>query len=197
MHLRDRVLHGACGEELALFDVDHLVRFGCGDQQVRLPAEESGDLKHVHVGGGHGGLLGGVDVSGHGHAEALAHGGEDAQRFFVTDARKAVDARPVGLAVASFEDEGQVQLAAGLHEGLGNAEGHVLAFDGARARDDLEAVACGPSGGLKVAFHGAKVVKVAQGQKARCQCRPRPIRPPVPARASQRVRTARVPPGRP
>ena len=64
-HLAAYLFHGLGREELALLDVDATSRLGGGLQELRLAAEESGNLQHIGIVGGEARLLVGVDVSGH------------------------------------------------------------------------------------------------------------------------------------
>ena len=149
------------------------------------------------MGGGQGALLGGVDIRGDGESKALADGGQDAEGLLVADAREAVDAGAIGLAVAALEDQGQGQRCAGLCEVFRNAEGHVFSLYGAGPGDDLEAVSGGPAGLGRRGCGGRHGAKVVKAQKVSCQFNPNAIRPPEPGTASQRVDTDSVPPGRP
>ena len=59
-------------QELALFDVHNLAGDGGGFNQIRLAAEERGDLQDVHDLARDGGLRFGVNVRQHRHAEFRA-----------------------------------------------------------------------------------------------------------------------------
>ena len=100
-----------------------------------------------------------MNVRGHRNAKAFLDLRKNGQCPPVADAGKAVDPGSVGLAVAALKNQRQVQCSAGFDQRFRDAKSHILPFDGTRASDDLESVACRPTGVLKVAFHGAKFVK--------------------------------------
>ena len=130
-HLVNGKLHGLAAQKLAFFDVYHLAGLGSGDEQIGLPAQERRDLQHIHVLRGQRGLARFVDIGDGGHPNFAPHFLQDAQRRFVANTGKGVEPRAVGLAVGTFKDEGNLQLVRHVFDALGNAQGHVFAFDDA------------------------------------------------------------------
>ena len=111
-----------------------------------MAAEKGRDLKDVHGLCRESSFIGRMDVRGDRNAVPGADVGEDAEGPFVADAREAVEARAIRLAVGALENQGQIELGAHLDEAVSNFVRHLFAFDGARASDDLERAAGGPVG---------------------------------------------------
>ena len=92
-------------------------------QEVGLAAEEGGNLQHVDILGGHRGLGLAVDVGHHGDIVFLADGAQDLEALAVADAGEGADAGAVGLAVAGFEGEGNLQAVGDGHQAFAHLEG--------------------------------------------------------------------------
>jgi hypothetical protein len=76
------------GQELPLLDVDWFARLGDGTNEVSLPAQEGGRLKHIHN-GGHAGNIGfGVHIGEDRHMQFALDLGQNFQTFFHARAAK-------------------------------------------------------------------------------------------------------------
>ncbi len=67
------------GQELSLLEVHGMARGRRRQEQIRLTAEEGGDLEHIHGFGHPGALVGLVDIREHRDAQALSHLRQDVQ----------------------------------------------------------------------------------------------------------------------
>src|SRR5438105_7902246 len=134
--LVDDVLHVLGSEELALLDVDGAPGSRSSEEQVRLPAEEGGDLQHVDHLGGASALRRFVHV-GEGRQAALLLGpGENAQPFFQAGTAEAPGAGAVGLVEAALEDGREPVLLGDRRDPAGGGHRRGLALDHARAGDE-------------------------------------------------------------
>ena len=86
--------------------------------------------------GGDGGLLGGVDVGGDGHAEFLADFTEDAAAFLDAGAAEGVHGGAVGLVEGGLENEMDAGAVGDFLERAGHFPGERLGFEGAGAEDE-------------------------------------------------------------
>ena len=123
--LLDDVGHIPRREELPLLDVDRLARARSGHEEVRLAAEEGGDLEEVdHLRDGRA-LLGEVDIGHHRHADLGLDFREPLEALVHPRPAATADARAVRLVEARLEDEGQASLAHQVPEGPGDVEGEL------------------------------------------------------------------------
>ena len=127
------VAHVPRGKELALLDVDRGPGFTCGQQKVRLAAQESRDLQHIAGVSGRGALARIVHIGQHGAAEFVANFRQDRQPRVQPQPARCAEGGPVRLVIAGLENEPR----AGGRAGRGNPLGHrarmVQAFQLARA----------------------------------------------------------------
>ena len=142
-HLAESKLHRLGRETLAFLDVDGAAGACGGHEEVGLAAEESGNLEHVDVFGGHACLFGRMDVGDHGDAERLTHLGQNSQSLMVADAGERVEARAVGLAVGTFENVGDAEARGDFACAFGYFEGHLFAFDDAGTCEKKELTRAG------------------------------------------------------
>ena len=70
-----------------------------------------------------------MDVGYYRDSESLANFTQDFERLDIADASKGVDTGAIGLAVAPFEDIGNVQPGAYFRHFFGNFKRHLLTFD--------------------------------------------------------------------
>ena len=108
VQLVHRMHHGLGRQELPFLHIDAFSCLRSRLQQRRLSAQECRYLEHIHIFGGHCGLLFGVDVGHHGYAILLAYGLQYLQPIKVANARKRVHSRPIGLAVRRLECKGNL-----------------------------------------------------------------------------------------
>ena len=93
-------------EELAFFHVHHAAGFRGGLEEIRLAAEEGGDLEEINVLGGDVSLLGGVDIGSDGAFQLLGNFAEDAAALFDARAPEGADRGAVRFVKGGFENEG-------------------------------------------------------------------------------------------
>src|SRR5205807_6726319 len=136
-----RVLHVFRSEELSFLDVDGASGRRRGQQQIRLPAEERGDLQDVHHLGGRRALGRLVDVGEHGQADLRLDPGEDAQAFLQPRAAERLHAGPIRLVEAALEDDRNPVLLRHLRHLVRVPERELLPLDhaGPGDRDQLTA----------------------------------------------------------
>ena len=91
-------------KELAFFQVHDLARGHGGFNQIRLAAEESGNLQNVHDFARDGGVRFVMNVGQDRHADFLAHFGQHAQTFVEARPAKGFGRSAVGLVEAGLED---------------------------------------------------------------------------------------------
>src|SRR5271165_164990 len=135
LQLCGHVRHLPGGEELALLHVDRATRRRRRQQEVRLPAQESGDLEDVaHLGDGTD-LRDLVDIREHREPVLLADEREQRQALPQAGPPRAGDRRPVRLVERPLEHDRQLPVPpAERGEPLGHRAAHALALEGARAR---------------------------------------------------------------
>ena len=127
----------SCGrDELALLDVDDAAGAAGGQQEVRLAAEEGGNLQDIRDFGGRFGLRRLVDIGEDRIAGGL-QAGEDAQTFAQARAAVSTRAGAVGFVEGGFEDE----IAGGRGDGPGHEVDVLFAFDHARPGDQHQRLA--------------------------------------------------------
>src|SRR5215471_2036774 len=80
-------------------------------QQVSLPAKKSRYLYHIHSLRHRRDISLFVDVSQHRYAQIFPDFLQDTQTFIQSRPAKALERRPVGFVIRSFEDEREAQLA--------------------------------------------------------------------------------------
>ena len=135
-HLLRRAVDIVRRHELPLLDVYDAARPSGGRQQVRLAAEECGNLQNIgHLRRGLG-LPRLVNIGQNGEAFRL-HPREDAQPFLQARTAIRAAAGPVGLIETRLEDE----LAHRLADAAGHAVNVLLAFDHAGPGDQNQALA--------------------------------------------------------
>ena len=134
----DAVSHVGRGNELALFDVDGAAGAAGGEQQVSLAAEEGGNLEHVDGLGGDFAVRWFVHVGEDWQARVARDATQDAHAFEESGTAIAFDAGAVGLVVAGFEDEGDVEIGRDALNGFGHGEGVRFRLDDAGAGDEKE-----------------------------------------------------------
>jgi len=127
------VAHVEGRNELALLDVDGAPRPAGFHEQIRLAAEEGGDLQDVRGFGGGRGLIGRMDVGEDGQPGAALHFREDAEPLAQAGAAIGADAGAVGLVERRLEDE---RSAEGLAQGGGQHEAVVQTFNDAGPADE-------------------------------------------------------------
>ena len=93
------MLHVPRREELALFHIDRGTGRRGGEEQVRLPAQESRNLQHVDHFGGRRALFREMYIAQHRTAERVLYGFEDPQPLFHTHAPRRVRRGAVGLVI--------------------------------------------------------------------------------------------------
>ena len=132
----DAVAHVPRRNELAFLDVDGAAGFAGGYEQFGLSAEKRGNLQNVD------GLRGDfaigwlVHVGEHRQAGRAGNAAEDARAFNEAGAAKALDAGAIGLVVAGFEDEGDVQVAGDALNAFCEGTSVMLGLDDAGAGDE-------------------------------------------------------------
>jgi len=109
-HLFNRMRHVPWGDELTLLYVDGTAGFAGGYQEIGLPAEERGNLKHIDGLGGNFAVAWLVHVGEDGNAGIFGQAAEDARALDKTGTAKALDAGAIGLVVAGLEDEGDTEV---------------------------------------------------------------------------------------
>ena len=128
-------MHGPRGHELAYFDIDSLAGLARSGQQIRLAAEEGGDLHAIDDLGGGGGLVGQVDIGHDGQVEFLFHRGQPVEALLESGAAGGVGAGAVGLVEAGFEDVVDVEFGAEVGQGGGDLLAEFAAFGEAGSGD--------------------------------------------------------------
>ena len=104
-NLLNRAAHSFRLEPLTFFYVHRLAGSTGGLEEIRLPAEERGDLQDVHHLCGRRALGRLVDVGEHGQADLRLDPGEDAQAFLQPRAAERLHAGPIRLVEAALEDD--------------------------------------------------------------------------------------------
>ena len=133
LHLRHRVPHVFGGHELALLDQHRLARGRRGEQQVRLPAQESGDLQHVRHLRHLGDVAGLVHIGVDRQAGLALHVGEDLQRLGPAGSAEGLHRGAVRLVVGGLEDHRDRTRGSHLAQPLRDAQHDVAPFHDARA----------------------------------------------------------------
>ena len=111
---------------------------GCRFQKVGLAAQECRNLEDIDIAGCGFSLLRAMDVGDDGHARLFPHLCEYFQSLYVADAAERVDAGAVGFAVGALEHVGNAELGTYRRYLTGDVEGHLPAFDYARAGQQEE-----------------------------------------------------------
>jgi len=136
--LFDAMMHVPRGNELAFLDVDGAAGAACGDEQVGLAAEEGGNLQDIDCFGGDFAVARLMNVRENRQAGIFGNAGEDARAFNQARAAKALDAGAVGLVVAGFEDEGDMEIGGNALNGVSHGAGMRLGLDDTGARNEKE-----------------------------------------------------------
>jgi hypothetical protein len=134
----DAVGHVPRGDELALLDVDGAAGAGGGDKQVGLAAEKGGNLEDINGFSGDFAVLGFVYVGEDGQTRVAGDAAEDADALDESGTAKAFDAGAIGLVVAGFEDEGDVQVGRDALNRFCHGEGVRFRLDDAGAGNEKE-----------------------------------------------------------
>ncbi len=108
----DSVNHILRRGKLPFLDMHHFSGCGGGFNQLRLPAEECGDLQNIHKLRSQSSFVGDVDVGQGGKIEGAPSFGDKPQRFFISQPGKGSSACAVGLAIAGFQDDVGAKLVA-------------------------------------------------------------------------------------
>jgi len=145
------------GEELAFFDVDGAAGLGGGFEQIRLAAEEGGDLQEIDVFGCDVRLVSGVDVRGDGDTEFLADFSEDAAAVFHAGTTEGADGGAVCLIEGGFENEVDAGAIGDFLEGASHFPSEGFGLQGAGAEDEKrDGPAYGDAANLKgIEGHGS------------------------------------------
>ncbi len=108
--LLDAVAHVPGRDKLAFLDVDGAACAAGGDQQVGLAAEEGRNLKDIDSFGGNFAVGGLVDIGENRQAGIFGDAAEDSRSLYEAGAAKTPHTGAIGLVVAGFEDEGNLQV---------------------------------------------------------------------------------------
>ncbi len=125
-------------QELALFEIDDLAGDGGGFNQIRLAAEEGGDLQDVHDFARDGGMGFVMDVGQNRHADFCADFGEHAQALVKPGTAEGIGGGAVGLVEAGLEDVENAELGAGFFQGGGHPQAKLFIFNHARSGDQKQ-----------------------------------------------------------
>ena len=127
--------------ELALLDVYGAPGLSSGDEQIRLAAEERGNLQHVdhfrhalHIDGF-------MHVGEHRNVNCVGDLAQNPQSLADPEPAKALDRRAVRLVVGGFEDVGHFQRARHAIDALRHLERVLFALNDARTGDQEQLTA--------------------------------------------------------
>src|SRR5690606_25195538 len=125
-------------QELPLLDVDRLARARRGDEEVRLAAEEGGDLEHIYSLRHGGALRRLMHVGDYRKAKTVPDLGEDRQRLFEPQAAGASSTGAVRLVEGVFVREPEAEPAGDVIERGRCLERMRPALQNARSGDNRE-----------------------------------------------------------
>src|SRR5690606_4389855 len=90
-----RMLHTFRTHKLPFFQVNELARFGSSNDQVGLTHQESGNLQHIYILGGHGSIRYFMDVGNGWHIKSVGYFLQNFKCFLVANASKTVNSTTV------------------------------------------------------------------------------------------------------
>jgi hypothetical protein len=115
----DDVAHVPRREELALLYIDAALRARRGLDQIRLTAEERGDLQHIGDFGRRLAVRDFMDIRENRQTELAFDLCQDGKPAFQAGAAKAIACGAIGLVVAGLEDEREIEVVADFRQCLG------------------------------------------------------------------------------
>src|SRR5579864_2354903 len=130
--------HVPGGDKLSFLNVHGPPAERSRNNKISLPAEKRRDLQHIRNLGNFADIGGFVHVRQHRQLNFIFDFLENSQPFFQAWAAKAADGSAVGLVIASFVDEWEIQRTGHALDDLRHADGMLLALDHAGAGDQKE-----------------------------------------------------------
>ncbi len=137
--------HALGRHELALLDEHRPAGARRRHHQVGLPAEEGGNLEHVHHRGDRLRLVRLVDVGYQRQAGLLPRRSQDPEALLHPGPAERIQAHAIGLVEGSLEDGGDAELLAQTGHRARHRQRHLAGFEHARSGDERERPAAADS----------------------------------------------------
>src|SRR6185369_4223937 len=136
----DNLAHLARGKKLAFLDIDDLAGGGRGFDEIRLAAQERGDLQNVDDLADNRCVGFVMDIGQDGQVQFAADFGEDFEAGFEANAAERFAGGAIGFVETGFKNVKDAEVRAGFFERSGDLQAQLFVLDHAGAGDQKELV---------------------------------------------------------